>query len=261
MPSSSPRRLIGLAAIVVALIVGHYLGALSPLERLIVIAARPINQVALRFPLSSPTPDQLSRDQAALQDQIGRLSVENAQLRASLDAATDGQSQLEFLATRHLAGVTVRVLTRSSNPTSQIIVLDHGADAGITVGSPVVIHDGVLIGLITEVAANSSRVLLTTDNRSSIAGVMADNAAAQGVITGARGLSLKMDLIPQNVELKEGELVVTSGIDPHVVPGLLLGQVERFEKQQGAVLQSASLTPLYAVQRIDAVTVLTSTVQ
>lgn len=247
--------------IVFVLVGGHYLGLLQPVERGLLTLLEPIgrfgNALTHRSNGNPRTNDATEQRLAELEDRIAELSVENAGLRSSLAAVTELGEQQVFLRERKFSGIHARIFARSSDPTSQVVAIDAGRQDGLAIGAPVIVRNGILIGRVHSLTDTSAQVLLTTDNRSSLTAVMADNPTAQGVVNGVRGLSLSMSLIPQTEELKIGEIAVTSGTDAGVPPGLTLGELDRFEKQQGAVLQSASLRPLFSASRLDAVTVLT----
>jgi len=241
--------------------IGHALGILGPVERWINEALGPVGRFGRSLVIRSDgTPRGSSGEtvtQAALEQRIADLTSENAELRTALAAATEAAAQSTFMVERRLIGRQARVFARSADPTTHVVAIDAGTDDGIQVGFPVIIRNGLMIGRIQSVEANSAQVLLTIDNRSSLTSVMSDNPAAQGVISGVRGLSLTMRLIPQSEELRIGQIAVTSGTEDSVPPGLVLGEVDRIDKQPGSVLQSASLKPLYRVAQLDAITVVT----
>ncbi len=254
------RAIFRTAAIVAVLIGAHYLGLLRPIERLIIRALEPLGRSSLALIRNNDqrTADDTKRRLSELERQVAKMSVENATLRQSLEAARSSNTQQTYLQNRKLSGIQARMFARSPDSTSDYILVDAGKIRGVSLGLPVIIENGIIIGSITALDDESSRVLLTTDNRSTFAGVASDNPAAQGSVNGVRGLSLQMDLIPQSEILSGGQIVVTSGLDTNIPPGLVLGEIDRVEKQPGAVLQSASLRPLFSPARLDAVTILTS---
>ncbi|MBI4426423.1 MAG: rod shape-determining protein MreC [Candidatus Kerfeldbacteria bacterium] len=248
----------GLVAAVVSL---HYLGALEPIERLVIRALSPIGRWTTAV-LSPQVPADAtgSASQLAARDQrIAELSVENAQLRSALDAATAATEQTRFLTAQRLIGVTGSIITRSADPTTEFVTIDRGTATGIQVDAPAIVAGGLVVGRVIEATNDTAHVLLSTDNRSSFTGVSAKSPTAQGVVSGARGLSLTMQLIPQSESIAVGDLIVTAGSDAGVPRGLILGEVDRIERQAGALFQSASLRPLYQAARLNVVTILTKT--
>jgi rod shape-determining protein MreC len=246
---------------VVVIVSLHYLGALKPVERLVLRALIPIGRwTTAVFSLRPPADGTDLTSQLAGRDQrIAVLSVENTQLRLALDAATAAAEQTRFLTAQRLTGVTGSIIARNADPTTEFVTIDRGTTAGIAVDAPAIIAGGLIVGRVIGATDDTARVLLSTDNRSSFSGVSARTPTAQGVVSGARGLSLTMELIPQSESIAIGDLIVTAGIDAGVPRGLILGEVDRIERQAGALFQSASLRPLYQAARLNVITVLAKT--
>ncbi len=252
--------MVHMTVVVVGILVLHYLGALTGLERLLLAGLRPVGRT-LTFWLTQPPSDagsidEKERQQPDLEQRLADLSVENIELRSALEALGEIAVQQKFLEERRLSGVTGRIFARSADPTSEYVMIDAGLNDGLEVGAPAIVGRAMIIGRVVSVSPDTARVLLTTDNRSSFAGVVADNPAAEGVVSGNRGLSLRMELIPQSEIIQPHQIVVSSGTDARVPRGLILGEIERVEKQQGALFQSATLRTLYQTSRLDAVTIL-----
>ncbi|MBI4089894.1 MAG: rod shape-determining protein MreC [Candidatus Kerfeldbacteria bacterium] len=195
---------------------------------------------------------------AILEQRIAELNVENAQLQSALEAAVEADEQERFLKTRQFEGVAARLVARSGDPTSEFVTVDRGTRAGIQIDAPAIVAGGVIIGRVIAVTDDISRILLSTDNRSSFAGVSLQSTTTQGLVSGARGLSLSMGLISQSEHIEAGDIIVTSGVDSGVPRGLVLGEVERVDRQTGALFQSASLRPLFQSNRLDVITILTT---
>lgn len=260
--SNQRRLLIRTAGVVAFLILFHYVGVLRPIERYTLRLLSPIGKASLaifhRSGHEGLSPAELRQRVTMLEERVADLSVKNVRLEQALDASGEVTQQQAFLQAKNLRGVQAQTIARSPDPTIQYIVSDAGNSRGVRVGSPAIVQNGIVIGTVIAVDDESSRILLTTDNRSTFAAVFIDNQLAQGSVSGVRGLSLRMDLIPISETIREGEIAVTSGVDPNISPGLILGEVDRVEKQQGAILQSASLRPLYTASRIDTLTILTT---
>lgn len=255
------RYAIVVSAIAVGLVSAHYLGVLSPVERLAEALLQPLGRASrtiLRtFSYSGNVPSTPLKDRIAkLEEHNERLSVENTELKTSLNAAREASGQQAFIRNRKLKGVTGRIFAQSGDPTTAYVVIDVGRREGVEQGSPAIVGQGIIVGSVVSVSADSARILLTTDNRSSFTGTFVDAPTAQGVVRGIGGLSLRMDLIAQSEQISVGQIVTSSGSDPQVPRGLILGTVDRIEKQQGALFQSATLQPLFHIPRLDAISVL-----
>ncbi len=207
------------------------------------------------------TSSSSSKQVEDLEQRVADLMAENVQLRGDISALNQSADQQRFLSDQRIAGIPARIFARSADPTSSYVVINRGSKQGVKIGEPVIVGTGICIGKVISATDDTARVLLTTDNRSSIAGVSATDSTAQGVISGVQSLSLIMQLIPQSESLTIHDTIITSGIEPAIPRGLVLGDIERVDHQQGELFQSAVLHAPYVASNLDVVTVLSATTQ
>mgnify|MGYP001597270687 FL=1 len=50
-----------------------------------------------------------------------------------------------------------------------------------------------------------------------------------------------MELIPKDVKLKVGDLIITSGLEDHIPRGLIVGQIEKIINQSEELYQKAQI--------------------
>lgn len=120
----------------------------------------------------------------------------------------------------HVTGV---VLADSGSPFRQSVLLNVGERDGIMDGWATM--DGIgLVGRISGVGKNVSRVILLTDNNSRIP-VMIQPSGQRAILVGDNKSAPTLELIENRDLVRPGDRVVTSG-DGKVFPaGLLIGQV------------------------------------
>src|SRR5207247_1570158 len=75
----------------------------------------------------------------------------------------------------------------------------------------VVISDQGVVGRVSEVGANYSKVLLVTDTGSSVSALVQGSRAA-GLVRGQFGDTLVMDWILQTEDVKVGDIIITAGL-------------------------------------------------
>jgi rod shape-determining protein MreC len=169
---------------------------------------------------------------------INRLRTENAELRR-LEAANARQLlEVEHLAQenhqlRELMGARDRAPVRSQvaevlydtrDPFARRIVLDKGLQQGIVNGQPVIDSTGV-VGQVTRVFPLSSELTLLTDRHIAIP-VQVQRNGLRAIASGSgQGGRMELRYLSVNADLKEGDLVVTSGLDSVYPPGLPVGKV------------------------------------
>ena len=112
--------------------------------------------------------DDLEQENIALQEQVDRLIGTQAAAEA---AVIEGKELQALYSLPSLSGIdteVARVVGYSANNLDQVIEINKGSRSGIAVGMPVVNQAG-LVGKVTQVSANSARVMLVTDARYAVA--------------------------------------------------------------------------------------------
>lgn len=122
-----------------------------------------------------------------------------------------------------LTYITGVVLADSGSPFRQSVLLNVGARDGIVEGWATM--DGIgLVGRISGVAQNTSRVIMVTDASSRIPAVI-QPSGQRAIVAGDNSAAPPIDFLENPDLVRPGDRVVTSG-DGGVFPaGLLMGQV------------------------------------
>jgi len=195
----------------------------------------------------------------------GDLKRENARLRRELEAARGKansaraalQQNRELTTidslpwTPGIPGVVAQITTPSPGNFEDTIGLDKGSDAGIVVGNPVVSGDG-LVGRVAEVSGRRATVLMLTDPSSGVS-VRLEGSNANAVVNGrAGGDDLTLEFLdPDTADVKVGEMVFTSGLEPsRFPPGIPVGKVTSVKKSPGALTSRIMVRPLAEVGRL-----------
>jgi rod shape-determining protein MreC len=180
---------------------------------------------------------------SGLQAKIDRLTVENAKLQTLASENEQLKASLAFLEQGNDRAITSRVIYEADDGVSRMLVLDRGAANGLSVGQAVVAGDGVIVGKIASVRQATAKVMLLTDSRSRLAVTVQNSTETLGVLEGDRGLSLSIQLIPQTESLSLGESVITSGLEPGIRRGLVVGTIDKIDRPPREPFQSASVSP------------------
>jgi rod shape-determining protein MreC len=246
--------------VILGMIVLHIIGWLKPLERGFASLLRPVQNffASLTSRTSARTGDATNKRIQELETQLSRLMTENILLKNQLLDEKEQRLQQTFLERYHLTGTTSSVIGRSPEGEQFIMVLDKGSDHGIAKGQPVIADEGILIGTIISAEMGRSFVLLLSDTRSIVAAEVLNDAQSSGLVSGQHGLTMEMNFIPQNDILENNQLVVTSTLNSHIPPNLLIGTVSSIYQKKGEVFQNATLTPPKDYRIIRTVTVIQS---
>ena len=125
----------------------------------------------------------------------------------------------------------VEVLYDTADPYTDRVVVDRGQLGGIVQGAAVIDAGGV-VGQITRVYPLVSEVTLLTDRDQSIP-VMNARTGSRHVAMGdpsVPGGALELKFVPASTDVKQGDLLTTSGIDGVYPPGLHVGTVSRIDR-------------------------------
>lgn len=191
-----------------------------------------------------------------LKQRVMSLESQSANLQMVITENEILKKQLNFLEEQKYTYLVSRVLGKSSEESQVILILDKGSVDGLKPGLPAVINNGVIVGKILKVEGKKSLLLLTIANQSKIAGGFASQTGTNGLVKGEHDLSLRMEMISKDAKLNTGDLVVTSGLEPLVPRGLLLGEVDQTQKGENSLFQTAYLRSLYTPQDLQIVTIL-----
>ncbi len=146
------------------------------------------------------------------------------------------------------------VIGRDPSPFLHYVIINIGSNDGILRGMPVVTNQG-LIGRIDAVIADAARVQLINDPASSV-NVRLQNAETEASLVGSVTGDVVLQLIPQDVNVQPGDLVLTSGLGGGYPPDLIIGQVVNVRSRDFDLFQQATVQPVVDFNRLEIVLVI-----
>jgi rod shape-determining protein MreC len=240
----------------------------SPEQRAVGPVGRAVLQVVLPAQVAlARAADAVGRSWRAL-NEIGQLREENARLRAELERLRRELARLQEVSAeaqrlRRLLGfrpppayatVAARVVTRDPSRWYTTFTVDRGSQDGLARDDPVVTADG-LVGRVLEVYPTAARVLLVTDPRSAV-GVLVQSTRDAGVVEGNATERLRLRYLSRSSPLREGDVLVTSGLGGLFPRGIPVGVVRKVIRQAGALFQEAEVEPATDLSRLEEVLVM-----
>jgi rod shape-determining protein MreC len=169
--------------------------------------------------------------------QVEQLTQENRQLREVMQARDRSA----------VKSVVAEVLYDTRDPFSRKLVLDKGLQQGITAGQPVVDATGV-VGQITRVFPLTAELTMVTDRNLSIP-VQVQRSGQRAIATGsttAGRLELRYMLV--NADIREGDTIVTSGLDSLYPPGLPVGRVVTIDRSGSGNFARVVVEPIGSIE-------------
>ena len=237
-------------------------GALSALRPLLVLfspapSGKPV-LASSRRPADERAETPVSGDpdaQAKLEEfqhEILRLREENRRWQALLQARTPAQGSGPAALP---AGQPALVIAREGHVQELLFGLDRGAEQGVRRGAGVLFR-GAAVGRIVAAGAQASCMAPVTHGGLSLAARLAESRH-EGVLQGSGGGArrCRMKVVGREMQAREGEAVITSGLDGAFPPGCLIGAVVKAEKS-GDMEWTIEVLPEYDAAALEAVFVL-----
>jgi len=202
------------------------------------------------------------RDIASLRQRNAELEGEVAELQAQVIQLQQQVGETEILAAlldfsrarpenKYLAAA---VIGRDPSPFLHYVIINRGSNDGILRGMPVVTDQG-LLGRVDAVIADASRVQLITDPGSSV-NIRLQNAETEASLVGSVTGDLMLELIPQDINVQPGDLVLTSGLGGGYPPDLIVGQIVNVRSRDFDLFQQATVQPVVDFNRLEVVLVI-----
>ena len=150
------------------------------------------------------------------------------------------------------------VIARTTNDPYCSFTIDKGSSDGIEPGDPVVTETGI-VGVCFEVSPSTSKVRTLYSPKTAV-GVYTVRTKAEGIAEGGYDLAVKgrirMSYISKESDIKEGDVIVTSG-SANYPAGQLIGTVESVQMEQNGLSKYAIIIPAEEPGTITGVFVIT----
>ena len=229
-------------------------GLLTPISRTLTGAGSAINSGNS----GTASDSELARQLDEITLERDQLAAENARLREMVEENSELRNQLGFQeAHPELTAVTATVIGRDPEGIEKFILIDRGSNDGIRVGMAVV-SPNFLVGEVTEVDENRSRVLLMIDAGFQT-GARLQMSRGTGIVYGLwqAGGRAEMRHIPIDTEVNPDEVIVTSGRSFMIPEGLIIGRILEIHRNELGSEISLSVLPLVDFDSLETVTVIT----
>jgi rod shape-determining protein MreC len=205
--------------------------------------------------------DRLNTDNTALRRDNERLTAETLRLREQERENQLLTGLLQLKNSLSYKTAAAEVIARDSSEFRRVVTISKGTDAGIEEGDVVVAEGGALAGRVVEVGGNYAKVVLISDQSSTVIGQLTKSGETGEVVGQLEG-AIVMTNVDSTAPIELGEEVVTAGIElaggirsPYP-KGLLLGEVIDVRRDANSIVQTAYLQPTANLEKLEYVLVL-----
>ena len=180
---------------------------------------------------------QLLAQQGALQ-KLQTLQEENQRLRALFEGAKRQPHEYHF----------AELVSVALDPFSHQVIIDRGGSDGVQPGQAVIDGQGVM-GQVEDVQLHFSSVRLISDPSHALP----VQISRSGLRTVAFGMGetnrLNLPNVPREADVREGDLIVTSGLANRFPGGYPVAVVTVIDREEGRTFARVEATPLAALDR------------
>ncbi len=161
------------------------------------------------------------------------LASENNELRQLMNSS-------EVLDDRVIVGEVVAV---SPDPFSHEVVINKGSRDGVEVGQAILDANG-LMGQVQQTSSFTSRVLLVSDSSHAVPVEVVRNGLRAILLGNGDTSALELVHVPDTADIREGDLLVSSGLGGRFPKGYPVAEVSSITKEQGEPFVEIEATPL-----------------
>ena len=194
---------------------------------------------------------------------MDELTIENTRLRQEqyeLDRLRELYKLDENYSDYEKIGAHV-IANNGSNWFSDFTI-DKGSNDGIKVNCNVLAGSG-LVGIVTEVAPDYSRVRSIIDDASNVSGMVlstSDTCMVRGDLKLIPDGRIRFEKMKNNDNVIEvGDQIVTSHVSDRFVQGIFIGYISEIEVDSNNLTRSGYITPAVDFSKLQEVLVITTT--
>ncbi|MEQ1637060.1 MAG: rod shape-determining protein MreC [Methylococcales bacterium] len=167
------------------------------------------------------------------------LEKENIRLRSLLESSYNIGEEL----------MVAEILSVNLSPIDHVVLVNKGSSFGLHIKQPVLDTQGV-IGQVIRTMPLNSEIMLITDPNHAIP-VQVNRNGLRTIAVGSGQLNrLVLPFLPNNADIKKGDLLITSGLGGTFPQGYPVAVVDDFQIQPHKQFAYISATPKAALDKI-----------
>jgi rod shape-determining protein MreC len=201
----------------------------------------------------------LLEENEALQAKVDELTLENNEL---LQDRYEKQRLEELFEMKETYSdydmVGARVIGKDPGSWFHVFMIDKGTNDGIAIDMNVIASGG-LVGIVTEVGPNYATVRSIIDDSNNVSAMLmntTDNFIVKGDLELMNDGVIRAEELKKDVEVNDGDKVVTSNISSKYLPGILIGVIKDLSIDSNNITKSGYITPVVDFEHLNEVLVI-----
>ncbi len=186
------------------------------------------------------------------------LKKENDELKTRLTLFTENQNELERLRTlldfqknTKMELIPAQVIGRNLVTDHNTITINKGTQHGLVAGQAVLTVSGA-VGHVFRPSLKTSHIMLITD-RYSVIDALIQKTRTHGLVEGKSKDSCILQYVERTEEVKDGDLIVTGGLDNIFPKGFPLGVITNVERKTKNTSLLIEVKPIVDPNKIEEV--------
>lgn len=220
----------------------------SPVERVLYLSSQYVKNLydfVVDLPFLKARNEQLEKELNEAQIKLAnydKLTQENEELLKLLNF-TKENSQYNYISASLISVDPYRGFSS--------VIINKGSKQGIKKDMTVILSEG-LVGRITEVSSNTSKILTIIDSTSMFNGISVKSKDYIR-ITGKDDHSMLEGYADPEAKIEKGDIIVTSGLAGVFEKNIVVGKVKEIKTNAGRLEKILTIEPSIDIEKIDKV--------
>ncbi|ADD68037.1 rod shape-determining protein MreC [Denitrovibrio acetiphilus DSM 12809] len=174
-----------------------------------------------------------------LRKENGELKLDNSLLQEKVAEYERLKKLLKFREFSKLDSIACNVIGRNIKGYLKYAIIDRGTEDGVRRKDPVISYSG-LVGMVTEVYSDTAKVEVVLNPGSNVS-VMNSRTRTVGIVRGDGRGAMAVDFYDRLDDVKENDVMITSGLGGVYPKGIIVGQVDQVENIEVGLFRNLTL--------------------
>lgn len=200
---------------------------------------------------------EASKKNRELTEEVRRLRTEILDLKEKelenkrLKRILKLKSKLDF------PTVAAQIIGQDASGLFKTVLINKGSEDGVLPDMGVVVPDGI-VGKINRSSGSMAQVTMITDPGMSV-DCRVERTRDRGLLSGSYSYSCLLQYVNKEAQIREGDIVVTSGLDGIFPRGLVVGRVQSVRLSEHGLFKESAVMPSAKLSEIEEVVVMLGT--